>query len=188
MISKNKKTAILTASVIAVLGLTGFTYNQELERAKAETRAVQQANEDLMNRHELQEQVVKDQASEIEALRSENAELSSQIEELEAHRSQPAVSRGSYGSELGVFEFTAYETGGYCANGMPAQPGVIAVDPSVIPLGSQVYIEVDGMPEFNGVYTAADTGGAVNGNIIDVCMESGHYQFGRRSGRAWIVG
>ncbi len=39
---------------------------------------------------------------------------------------------------------------------------VIAVDPSVIPLGSKVYVEG------YGVATAADTGGAIKGNKIDV--------------------
>ena len=41
-------------------------------------------------------------------------------------------------------------------------PRVIAVDPSVIPLGSKV--EIEGL----GVYTAGDTGSAINGNIIDI--------------------
>lgn len=39
---------------------------------------------------------------------------------------------------------------------------VIAVDPSVIPLGSKVHVEG------YGYATAADTGGAINGNKIDV--------------------
>ncbi|KXZ15174.1 peptidoglycan-binding protein [Bacillus nakamurai] len=39
---------------------------------------------------------------------------------------------------------------------------VIAVDPKVIPLGSKVYVEG------YGVATAADTGGAIKGNKIDV--------------------
>jgi len=39
---------------------------------------------------------------------------------------------------------------------------VIAVDPSVIPLGSKVYVEG------YGYATAADTGGAINGKKIDV--------------------
>jgi 3D (Asp-Asp-Asp) domain-containing protein len=55
--------------------------------------------------------------------------------------------------------------------GNPLQVGTIAVDPSVIPLGSKVYIEgysYDGLPA-NGMYaTATDTGGAVKGNKIDI--------------------
>ncbi|OJF95945.1 3D domain-containing protein [Alkalibacterium sp. 20] len=55
-------------------------------------------------------------------------------------------------------------------------PRVIAVDPSVIPLGSKV--EVEGM----GVYIAGDTGGAINGNIIDIHFKTvaEALQWGRR--------
>lgn len=51
---------------------------------------------------------------------------------------------------------------------------VISVDPSVIPLGSKVFIEG------YGVAIAADTGGAIKGNRIDVYMpsESQAVQFG----------
>lgn len=43
---------------------------------------------------------------------------------------------------------------------------VISVDPSIIPLGSKVYVEG------YGVATAADTGGAIKGNRIDVFIPS----------------
>ena len=43
-------------------------------------------------------------------------------------------------------------------------PNVIAVDPSVIPLGSTVYV-----PGY-GTFIAGDTGSAINGNRIDVHM------------------
>ena len=54
---------------------------------------------------------------------------------------------------------------------------VIAVDPRVIPLGS--YVEIPGY----GVYRAADTGGAIKGNKIDVHMINltDVYNFGRRT-------
>ena len=53
---------------------------------------------------------------------------------------------------------------------------VIAVDPSVIPLGSKVYIKG------YGEYTAADTGGAIKGNRIDVFIpsEQAALNFGRK--------
>jgi uncharacterized protein YabE (DUF348 family) len=61
---------------------------------------------------------------------------------------------------------TAYPAGGRTYSGLPAQPGVISVDPSVIPLGSRVYI-----PGF-GVMIAADRGTAIIGNRIDICMST----------------
>lgn len=59
---------------------------------------------------------------------------------------------------------TAYVEGGLTATGCPAVPGVIAVDPNVIPLGTKLYI-----PGI-GVVRAADRGTAIIGNRIDICM------------------
>lgn len=55
---------------------------------------------------------------------------------------------------------------GYTHTGLPAKKGVIAVDPSVIPLGTRVY--VDGY----GYAVAADTGSAIKGTRIDVCFDT----------------
>ena len=50
--------------------------------------------------------------------------------------------------------------------GKQIHPGIIAVDPHVIPLGSHVYIHY---PDGHGEYAVAeDTGGAIKGNRIDV--------------------
>lgn len=45
--------------------------------------------------------------------------------------------------------------------------GIIAVDPSVIPYGSRVYI-----PKFKKTFIAEDTGGAIVGNRIDIYVSS----------------
>lgn len=65
---------------------------------------------------------------------------------------------------------------GITAMGIPATYGVAAVDPSVIPLGSRLYV-----PGY-GEAIAADTGGAIYGYRIDLCMESYDQamSFGRR--------
>lgn len=83
---------------------------------------------------------------------------------------------------------TVYYTGGTCANGMPANESVIAVDPSVIPLGTQVYITGDYADI--GVRTAADTGASIKGNIIDICVDPSNPLaggFGFRSMRVYIL-
>lgn len=58
---------------------------------------------------------------------------------------------------------------GITASGRPAEPGLsVAVDRSIIPLGSTVFVDYgDGVIHR---YRADDVGGAVRGNHIDVCM------------------
>ncbi|EIJ78138.1 YocH [Bacillus methanolicus PB1] len=60
---------------------------------------------------------------------------------------------------------------------------VISVDPSVIPLGSKVYVEG------YGYATAADTGGAIKGNVIDVFIPSKEkaVQWGRKQVKVTIL-
>lgn len=73
-----------------------------------------------------------------------------------------------------AYSASAQENGGYGAVdyfGNPLQLGTIAVDPSVIPLGSTVYIEgynFDGLPAGGMLAKATDTGGAIKGNRIDI--------------------
>jgi 3D (Asp-Asp-Asp) domain-containing protein/cell division protein FtsB len=78
---------------------------------------------------------------------------------------------------------------GITASGEPVKEGrTIAVDPSVIALGSLVYIESDS-PLVGGFYVASDTGGAIKGNRIDVFMQSKDkaYQFGRQDIKVTIL-
>lgn len=72
---------------------------------------------------------------------------------------------------IGDFKVTYYwlsENGRSTSTGAIATEGrTIAVDPSVIPYGSEVLI--------NGhVYVAEDCGGAVKGNVIDIFVEDKH--------------
>ncbi len=55
---------------------------------------------------------------------------------------------------------------GYTATGLKAQYGVVAVDPAVIPLGTRLFI-----PGY-GFAVAADTGGAIVGDRIDLCYDT----------------
>ena len=65
----------------------------------------------------------------------------------------------------------------------------IAVDPNVIPLGSKVRIKVKDadMQQYNGIYTASDTGGAIRGNRIDLFAGEGAHDLAMRIGRRHAV-
>jgi 3D (Asp-Asp-Asp) domain-containing protein len=65
------------------------------------------------------------------------------------------------GSQLTVVA-TGYAIRGRTATGLATSWGVVAVDPSVIPLGTKMTI-----PGY-GVGIAADTGGSILGNVIDL--------------------
>ena len=77
---------------------------------------------------------------------------------------------------------------GITASGVRATPGVtVAVDPNVIPLGSDVLVDYgDGEIEY---YRADDVGGAVKGNHIDLCVGSHEkaLQLGRRTATVYWV-
>lgn len=72
---------------------------------------------------------------------------------------------------------TGYCLRGTTATGIPVAWGVIAVDPSVIPLGTRMFV-----PGY-GEGVAADTGSAVKGNTIDLWFSScaQAIQWGRRT-------
>lgn len=102
-----------------------------------------------------------------------------------------------FNSEAQEFTLTAYTSGyestgkrpgdkfyGITFSGVPVEKNVtIAVDPSVIPLGSKVYIE--GL----GYRVAQDTGSAIKGEMIDVYMEkvSTALEFGKQKRKVYVI-
>ena len=89
------------------------------------------------------------------------------ISELNA----PVIPSGSTNIGTAIKTFTMESTAyyGHTITAMGSKPvrnpngiSTVAVDPNVIPLGSKVYVSG------YGVAIAADTGGAIKGNIIDV--------------------
>lgn len=72
---------------------------------------------------------------------------------------------------------------GLTAIGLIAGPGIVAVDPRVIPLRTKLYVEG------YGYAIAGDVGGAIKGNRIDVCFNTVReaLNFGRRQVRVYIL-
>ena len=69
------------------------------------------------------------------------------------------------------------------ALGIKPKRGIVAVDPRVIPLGTRVYVEN------YGPALAADTGGAIKGNRVDIFVDS-HQEaisWGRRKVTVYIL-
>ena len=92
------------------------------------------------------------------------------INQVISRGAQTSISRGGNTFKFKrayVMKATAYcIPGGITATGAAVRPGIIAVDPRVIPLGQKVYVEGYGEAR------ALDTGGDIKGNRIDLYMNS----------------
>ena len=119
---------------------------------------------------------VSDSAAKLEALRREREE---QVQTSRGMQRYTAV----YNMEATAYLPTDGGGDGITASGMVARRGVVAVDTDVIPLGTRLYI-----PGY-GEAIAADTGGAIYGERIDLCMESygEAMDFGRRDVTVYVL-
>jgi peptidoglycan DL-endopeptidase CwlO len=86
---------------------------------------------------------------------------------------QPIVLAASNGVRSMTVDAVGYSLPGHTASGLPVGHGIVAVDPSVIPLGTRMHV-----PGY-GEAVAADTGSAVRGALIDLWFPS------TAAARAW---
>jgi 3D (Asp-Asp-Asp) domain-containing protein len=109
----------------------------------------------------------------VASLRARERESQVRSAEATAHAAQrksvqlaPAAPTSSppVGERRLTVSATCYDLPGRTATGMPVGQGVVAVDPSVIPLGTRMRVPGYG----NGV--AADVGGGIQGATIDLWM------------------
>ncbi len=64
------------------------------------------------------------------------------------------------------FTATAYSTKGNTVKGIQTQPGIVAADPKILPLGSTIKV-TDAGP-YSGLYVVTDVGTAIIGSRIDI--------------------
>ena len=141
---------------------------QELERAQAERQRYLATLREERRLNTAQIATAESQARAAQAS-SQLATLAAQTagsvasltaQPLVPQAEDPAV-RPATGQRLTVLA-TAYSLPGSTASGLPVGPGIVAVDPTVIPLGTRMTI-----PGY-GEGVAADTGTAIKGLRIDV--------------------
>ena len=165
-----------------------------MERKEEQEREIAQ----LQGECESAQQIQRAAVERLGSLKQEFEEYREQVAQdrklEEAARAQAMAAYEAVGAYryIGVCTLTAYcceskdnphicGTGtGLTASGLPVAPGMVAVDPSIIPLGSTVII--------NGIsYLAADTG--VTGYHIDIAIQT-HEEadaFGVSSAEVWII-
>jgi 3D (Asp-Asp-Asp) domain-containing protein/peptidoglycan hydrolase CwlO-like protein len=164
------------------------------ENANKDLRALKEELEkSLKEVEQKQERLDKEYKEKNELLATIKVEKSDLIEHAKAIRDRISQIQGESNlilvDEMDMVS-TAYYAGGggingdgITATGLRATYGIAAVDPKIIPLGTKLFI-----PGY-GPALAADTGGWIKGNRIDLVFNSLEecYRWGRRSIKVYIV-
>lgn len=147
---------------------------QESEPATEEAPA--EVQEETAAEEPAQEQPVQE-----ESVTEESTQAEESVEETQTSNQSSEATGQTIQVEATAYTANCAGCSGVTATGIDlnANPNqkVIAVDPSVIPLGSRVYVEG------YGEAIAGDTGGAINGNKVDLYMQShgDAVSFGRKT-------
>lgn len=168
---------LLAVSIASNAALYGLLNRQEVRHA----REVDELRRELRTAEQIRDHAVRELGA-----------LALDIAQERQTRAEQAAAYESIGAweYIGECTITAYcpcaeccgrWADGYTASGLPAGPGIVAVDESIIPLGSTVLI--DGQK-----YLAADTGALVQGLHVDICMETHALaeEFGVQTEEVWV--
>ena len=86
-----------------------------------------------------------------------------------------------------TFIATAYSTKGNTVKGVQTQPGIVAADPRILPLGSTIRVTNAGA--YSGLYVVTDVGIAIIGRRIDIFISdlAVARAFGRKRVRVELI-
>lgn len=183
--------------VISDIGKTVETLTKQNKELNDNLINVRQENADLRDNLQKTVDEVETLKNDKEKLQSDLSSLQTEVKKLSAKKAEPVVasmpSRGKADNYKTLYmeatAYTAYCTGcsGTTTTGinLRANPDlkVIAVDPSIIPLGTKVH--VDGY----GYAIAGDTGGAIKGHKIDIFIptKAAANQWGRKTVKVTVL-
>lgn len=160
------------------------------KEAAAKKAAEEKAAKEAAEKAAAEKAAAEKAAKEKEAAEKQAAE---EAAATEAAEQEAAASSTPAGGRTITMESTAYSSdpadalggGSVTATGqnLLTNPMAVAVDPSVIPLGTRLYVE-----GYGEAY-AVDTGSAIQGNIIDVHFSTAAqcYSWGRRTVQVTIL-
>lgn len=169
--------------------LVETTNNKAVDLVKADIKAKEAAKKAAAEKAKkiAAEKAEKEKAEKEKAAQEAKEAAQQETKSQQANESQPS-------GQTMMMEATAYSSdpadalggGSVTATGqnLLANPMAVAVDPSVIPLGTHLYVE-----GYGEAY-AVDTGSAIQGNIIDVHFSTAGQceAWGRRQVKVTILG
>ena len=169
-------------------------YKDDNTLAKGKTKVIQAGVEGVTK---VKEMVVFENGAEISVTETSRELVTEKKDKIVARGTKTTASAPSKASEKGfsykkkmTMTATAYSAfkkgGGYgkTASGRTAGYGIVAVDPKVIPLGTNLYVEG------YGYAVAGETAGIIKGNKIDLCFEKSNKElmaFGRKNVTVYVL-
>ena len=168
-----------------------ITYKQVVENVTVEPKLVRKSDSNLAKgitkvlakgqagEEAVTYQVIYKDGKEVMRTQISSETIKKVQDKVVAYGTISVASRGGHTfsfTDVFIARSTAYtHTGRNTSSGTKPKVGTVAVDPSVIPLGTKLYIEGYGFA------TALDTGSAINGAEVDVFLDS------KSSCRSWGV-
>jgi 3D (Asp-Asp-Asp) domain-containing protein len=173
-----KKSTFIGSSVSVLLVFSAISYSKgyvQGQDPKSTQQQTQQSSQVQGAESAKQESPIADPSS----LNSASKVSVEPVSAVKDSSSEPVVAAQTYTA-------TAYSLRGRTASGRPVSRGLIAADPSVLPLGSRVRVEAGSL---SGEYLVADTGGAVKGRRIDIWTPTAReaMRFGRRAVKLTVL-
>ena len=164
---------------------------QELLTADVEYRNAEEINRTVKNREVIrsaQNQIVAVGTGELVGTEEEMPLIGDGVIVLPSGEVLTYHSKDTYTATA----YTMYDAGcdGYTATLTPVRWGVVAVDPTVIPYGTRMFIVDQNGSFYYGMGTAEDCGGAIVGKELDLYMPSlsQAYDYGRRPVTVYFLG
>lgn len=169
---------VLVLSIIGNIWLYAVVWSRE-NKHQAEVRQLQA---ELQHAESVRDQAVRELGALANQTAREDQARREQAEYYEALGDYEYIGKCTITAYCPCTECCVRWADGLTATGLPAGPGIVAVDPEVIQLGSTVVI--DGLK-----YLAADTGSGVEGRHIDICMSSHKetVEHGVRTEEVWVI-
>lgn len=176
------------ALTLVVLVVAVFYFQRKVEAVSVvaidSQNEIQKLQEEIQ---ELKEQQTQDQTQDKENKSSNKTEtketITVTIDNLDDKNSIGTATT----TNARAFTATAYCLKGRTATGGSVRRGIVAADPRVLPLGTQINLNAG---SYSGSYLVADTGGSVRGRKLDIwvpsCSEA--RRFGRRSVKVSVLG
>lgn len=167
-----------------ISGDYALTESQAMEQQAKKTEVKAATTNTVDQKNDSKDSTVKEEKSE-EAVSNNTQNNNQNNNSNESSKTEETTSSNNNSGRLMTVNASAYAGHSITATGTTPKWGTIAVDPSVIPYGTKVYI-----PKFDMVFTAEDCGGAIKGNKIDIFMnsESECTTFGRQNIEIQILG